>query len=196
MKKSNRRSRSRSAKELSRGYSLNPYPHTIENIHYIRASLPNQPLDLAGNLDLRIQIADAASTPEFGQFQVIYQEYKILKMSVWINFFGSFTYNTARNYGTLFAVPYHIAIPASMTHQQALDVIDTKWWASGDPTPKKHVWTMKQDDASENEFVSTTSAPTTAIGGLYFWMDGPVTAATDTVCDVIVTYKMMFRGRR
>lgn len=191
-----KRYRSRSRKrQKTRGYQLNPYPQAMEMVHYVRNNT-QVILDSAGDMFRPINVQDVISATDFTSFANIYQEYKVLRLSTWFIPYCAVTYNTAAEFETIYALPYHSNLPTGMSTGQAVEVIEGRWWPPGFNQFMKQTWSMNEQTGNENTFVDVTTASGFDLGGILWYMNGPTAKNGDPVGNIISTFKVIFRGRR
>lgn len=196
-----KRNRSRSANRWQKqNVPIYHNPSSMEQIVYVRKSFANRVLNASGNIDEKSPVSDLSFTTDWiTYFGNLWQEGRVLTQTVFFIPSTTVVYGQSFNFemASLMMVPYHVTIPASMTHQAAYDVIDSRWFSMADPKTKKLKWIASESDSQETQMWPLTSGtiPTT-LGGIYTYADGPVLGVGSFAGDMIITYKVLVRGRR
>lgn len=168
----------------------NPMP--LENVYYLRRYLDNIVLDGSGNINLAYPVRDVYLSTDYSNLVNLYQEYRMIKMTSWfiptMNIKGIAI-------GGLFGVPLHDDLPA-MSNDIAACTIASRVFSNLEDKKKKVVWKMNIDDPGEAEYHRTANYIPTSLGGICWYCNGPASSAGLYVGDIMLTYKVNFRGRR
>lgn len=183
---------------MSRAVSLrNRYPinGTDDNtrIVYLRAPL-NYVLDVSGNINSTLAVNLVSSISSFStNLAPLFQEYRVLSMK--LKLFKLNIMKTLNLSGHLFLIPYHSQMPGTMSDPTAVGIGTMRAFPICDEQVHPQLtWKANLDDPAESEFFPTNTALSIGLGGIYVWLDGPVSAAANLVAQGIATWKIEVRG--